>query len=220
MIRVVVYLVIVGLLALGAAWLADRPGDVVITWQNQRIETSVMVLIIAVMAFATLAVMLWSVARAILRSPDLLWMYLRTRRGVRGYLAVSQGLIAIGSGDARAARKFADEASRIAPEEPLTLLLTAQAAQLAGDRGAAERAFHAMAARPDTRLLGLHGLFIEAQRRNDLLAARLFAEEAAKSPRAPTWAALAVFDARCAAGDWVGALERLDRNVKIGLVDR
>ena len=96
MIRVVIYLVIVGLFALGAAWLADRPGDVVITWQNQRIETSVMVLIIAVMAFATLAVMLWSVARAILRSPDILWMYLRTRRGVRGYLAVSQGLIAIG----------------------------------------------------------------------------------------------------------------------------
>ncbi len=148
MIRVVIYLVIVGLFALGAAWLADRPGDVVITWQNQRIETSVMVLIIAVMAFATLAVMLWSVARAILRSPDILWMYLRTRRGVRGYLAVSQGLIAIGSGDARAARKFADEATRIAPEEPLTLLLTAQAAQLAGDRGAAERAFHAMARAP------------------------------------------------------------------------
>ena len=48
MIRVVIYLVIVGLLALGAVWLADRPGDVVITWQNQRIETSVMVLIIAV----------------------------------------------------------------------------------------------------------------------------------------------------------------------------
>src|SRR3954454_3713920 len=220
MIRVVIYLVIVGLLALGAAWLADRPGDVVITWQNQQIETSVMVLIIAVMAFATLAVLLWSVARAILRSPDILWMYLRARRGVRGYLAVSQGLIAIGSGDARAARKFADEAGRIAPEEPLTLLLTAQAAQLAGDRGAAERAFHAMAARPDTRLLGLHGLFIEAQRRDDLAAAAQHAEEAAKSKSAPAWAGQAVLAFRSAAGDWTGALERLDRNMKDKLIDR
>jgi HemY protein len=115
---------------------------------------------------------------------------------------------------------FADEAARIAPDEPLTLLLSAQASQLAGDRETAERTFHAMAARDDTRLLGLHGLFIEAQRRNDLAAARLFAEEAATSPRAPVWAALAVFDARCAAGDWVGALERLDRNLKGGLIDR
>jgi HemY protein len=220
MIRVVLYFVLVGLLAAGAAWLADRPGDVMITWQGRRIETSVMVLIMAVMAFATLAVMLWSIARAILRSPDILSSYLRTRRGVRGYLALSQGLIAIGSGDARTARKFADEAGRIAPDEPLTLLLAAQAAQLAGDRTAAERTFHAMAGRDDTRLLGLHGLFIEAQRSEDFAAAALYAEEAAKSKSAPAWAGQAVLTFRCAAGDWTGALERLDRNMKDGLIDR
>jgi HemY protein len=99
-------------------------------------------------------------------------------------------------------------------------LLGAQASQLAGDRDAAERTFHAMAAREDTRLLGLHGLYIEAQRRNDPAAAKAYAEEAASGPRAPSWAGLAVFDARCASGDWVGALERLDRNMKSGLVDR
>ena len=104
MIRVVIYLVIVGVLAFGAVWFADRPGDVAITWQGWRIETSVMVLMVAVAGIAALAVMLWSIVRAILRSPDILWLYLRTRRGVRGYLAVSQGLIAVGSGDVRAPR--------------------------------------------------------------------------------------------------------------------
>jgi HemY protein len=220
MIRVVLYLVVVGLLAVGAAWLADRPGDVLVTWQGRRIETSVMVLVMAVMAFATLAVMLWSIARAILRSPEILSGYVRTRRGARGYLALSQGLIAIGSGDARAARKFADEAGRLAPDEPLTLLLNAQTAQLAGDRSAAERTFHSMAGRDDTRLLGLHGLFIEAQRRDDFAAAALYAEEAAKSQSAPAWAGQAVLTFRCAAADWTGALERLDRNMKDGLIDR
>jgi HemY protein len=220
MIRVVIYLVIVGLLAFGAAWLADRPGDVAITWQSMRIETSVMVLTVAVAAVAVLTAALWSLLRAILRTPDVLWLYLRSRRGVRGYLAVSQGLIAIGSGDARAARRFADEAKRIAPDEPLTLLLAAQASQLSGDREAAERTFHVMAGRDDTRLLGLHGLFIEAQRREDAAAARLYAEEAAKSPRPPPWAGHAVFEARSAAGDWTGALERLERNMKSGLIDR
>jgi HemY protein len=220
MIRVVLYLVVVGLLAVGAAWLADRPGDVLITWQGRRIETSVMVLIMSVMAFATLAVMLWSIARAILRSPDILSAYLRMRRGARGYLALSQGLIAVGSGDVRTARKFADEARRMAPDEPLTLLLNAQAAQLVGDRQAAERTFHTMAGRDDTRLLGLHGLFIEAQRREDFAAATLYAEEAAKSASAPAWAGQAVLTLRCASGDWTGALERLDRNMKDGLIDR
>lgn len=220
MVRVVIYLLIVGVFAFGAAWLADRPGEVMITWQKLKIETSLMVLVVAVVSIAALAVLLWTLVRAILRSPDVLWLYLRTRRGVRGYLAVSQGLIAIGSGDTRAARKFADEAARIAPNEPLTLLLGAQASQMAGDRDAAERTFHVMAARDDTRLLGLHGLFIEAQRRNDAAAATLYAEQAAESPRAPAWAGLAVFDARCAVGDWPGALERLERNMKSGLVDR
>ena len=220
MIRVVIYLVIVGLLAAATVWLADRPGDVLITWQNRRIETSVMVLAVAMVTIAVFTVMLWTILRAVLRSPETLRFYLRMRRGMRGYHAVSQGLVAVGSGDVRTARRLAEEAARIAPNEPLTLLLTAQASQLSGDRDAAERTFHAMASRDDTRLLGLHGLYIEAQRRNDGAAAKLYAEEAAAGVRAPAWAGLAVFDARCATGDWIGALERLDRNMKSGLVDR
>ena len=48
MIRVLIYLVIVALLAFGAVWFAERPGDVAITWQGQRLDTSVMVLAAAV----------------------------------------------------------------------------------------------------------------------------------------------------------------------------
>ena len=147
-----------------------------------------MVLAVAVAAIAVLTTMLWSIIRAIWRSPETLRFYLRMRRGMRGYHAVSQGLIAVGSGDVRSARRFADEAARIAPNEPLTLLLGAQASQLSGDRDAAERTFHAMASRDDTRLLGLHGLYIEAQRRSDGAAAKLYAEEAAAAARAPAWA--------------------------------
>ncbi len=220
MIRVILYLVIVSLLALAAVWLADRPGEVAVTWQGWRIETSVMMLVVAVAAVAVSAVILWSILRAIMRSPDLLWRYLSARRGVRGYVAVSQGLIAIGSGDVRAARKYVDDANRNAPGEPLTLLLSAQTAQLAGDRTAAERTFHLMASRDDTRLLGLHGLYIEAQRRGDVAAAQLFAEEAAKHSHAPAWAGQAVLEFRCVTGDWAGALDRLDSNMKSGLIDK
>ena len=48
MIRIVLFLIVIGALSLGAAWLADRPGDVVIIWQGLRIKTSVMVLGFAV----------------------------------------------------------------------------------------------------------------------------------------------------------------------------
>lgn len=220
MIRVVLFLVLVALLALGVAWLADRPGDVAIVWQGWRIETSVMVAVVAVATLALIIVLLWSIVRTILRSPDYVSTFLSHRRGVRGYLAISRGLVAIGAGDMRAARRAADEAERIAPGEPLALLLNAQYAQLSGDRGAAELAFRAMAERDETKLLGLRGLYIEAQRRKDAVAARSYAEEAAKSAPALGWAGQAALEFRCASGDWAGALTALDRNRRYGLVDK
>jgi HemY protein len=220
MIRVILYLALVALIALGVAWIAERPGDVVITWQGFRIETSVMVAAAAIAFVVVIAVLLWSVVRTILRSPELIAMALRHRRGVRGYLALSRGLIAVGAGDVRAARKAAAEAERIAPGEPLALLLRAQCAQLEGDRAAAAIAFRAMADRDDTKLLGLRGLYIEAQRRQDAAAARSYAEEAAMAAPSLVWAGQAALEFRCAAGDWAGALDALDRNSRNGLIER
>ncbi len=220
MIRVLIYFVVVAAVAFGAAWLADRPGDVTITWLGHRIDTSVMVLASAVGALAFLSAAIWSLLRTLVRSRHTVGRYLRTRRGVRGYHAVSRGLVAVASGDIVAARKFIAEASRMAPHEPLTLLLRAQAAQLGGDREGAARSFEQMAARADTQLLGLHGLFIEARRRNDPAAALLYAEEAAKHASVPAWAGRAVLEFRCGASDWSGALARLERNMESGLVEK
>src|SRR5437879_2043394 len=99
MIRVVIFLVAIGGLAFGAAWLADRPGDVAIVWQGMRVETSVAVLAMAIAVVAALAVLAWSILRTLVRAPSALQQHLRMRRARRGYLALSQGLIAVGSGD-------------------------------------------------------------------------------------------------------------------------
>lgn len=211
MTRVVLFLVIVGALSLGVAWLADRPGDVVISWQGLRIETSVMVLGAATLAAMALLALLFGILRAIVRSPIVLADRRRHRRGVRAYKAISDGLIAIGAGDVAAARKLSAEVNRIAAGEPLALLLGAQSAQLAGDREGAERVFRMMASRADTKALGLHGLFIEAQRRDDLAGARAYAEEAVRTVPALAWAGRAVLEFRCATGDWTGALAMLER---------
>lgn len=220
MIRVVVFLVLTGLLALGVAWLADRPGEVTITWLGYRIDTSIMVMIAGVAAVAIAAIILWSIVRFLFRSPARVAGAMRDRQQRRGYDAISRGLIAIGAGDARAALRYAGQAERGLPGEPLALLLRAQSAQLHGDRAGAEDAFRAMASRADTRLLGLRGLYVEAQRRNDSAAARLFAEEAVKDSPALAWAGQAVLEYRCAAGEWDGALALLDANRKTGALDR
>jgi HemY protein len=216
MIRVVVFLAAVAVVAAGVAWVADRPGAVSITWLGYRIDTSVMAAA-GVLVLAVIAIMLaWSLLRALWRSPQQVSLFFRHRRAMKGYLAITRGLIAIGAGDLKLARSAADDAARLSPGDPLALLLTAQAAQMAGDRAAAEHAFRAMASRNDTKLLGLRGLYIEAQRRADATAARLAAEEAAKVAPELAWAGQAVLDYRCAAADWAGALEALD-SMKAGL---
>src|SRR5690349_10407003 len=210
MLRVVAFLITAALLALGIAWFADRPGEIAITWLGYRVETSVLVGIFALALLAAFIVIVWSIYRAILRSPDQASLSFRHRRAVKGYLAITRGLIASGAGDATSARCSADDASRLAPGDSLVLLLSAQAAQLQGDRAAAEHSFHEMARREDTKLLGLRGLYIEAQRRQDTDSARLYAEEAAKASPHVSWASQAVLDHRSAAGDWAGALVALE----------
>lgn len=212
MIRIILFFVVIGVLSLGVAWLADRPGDVVIIWQGMRIETSVMVLGGAVLAAMVALGIAWSIIRAIVRSPTMVANMRRHRRGVRAYEAISSGLIAVGSGDVEAAQRHASAINRLAPAEPLALLLSAQSAQLAGDRDGAERVFRDMAGRHDTKPLGLHGLYIEAHRRNDLLSARAYAEEAARTAPSLGWASRAVLEARCKEGDWAGALVLLEAN--------
>lgn len=220
MIRVVLFLVAVGVLAVGVTWLADRPGDVAITWQGLQIETSVMMLVLAVgVAAMTGMLVAWILATA-WRAPKRARHALRERRHRTGREAISQGLVALGAGDARAAAKFAKLAHRVASEEPLSLLLRAQSAQMLGDQAGAEHAFQSMVERADTRLLGLHGLYIEARRRADAAAARQYAEQAVKTAPAVPWAAQAVLEFRCAEADWEGALAILDANRQHGFIDK
>jgi HemY protein len=214
MIRTILFLASITVIAAGIAWVADRPGDVAITWMGYRIETSVMVAAIAIVLLALAVMLLWSIVGAILRSPEQVSLFFRHRRAVKGYLAISRGLIAIGAGDLRVARRSADEAAHLSPGDPLALLLTAQSAQMAGDRGTAERTFRDMTRRDDTKLLGLRGLYIEARRRNDADAARLAAEEATKVQPSVVWAGQALLDYRCAAADWAGALDALSHMKK------
>jgi len=210
MIRVITFLLAVAIVAAGFAWIADRPGDVVVTWLGYRLETSVLVGGLALVVLVIALTIAWAFVRGILRSPEQVSLFFHHRRAVRGYLTLTRGLIAIGAGDLKLARRSAADAARLAPGDPLTLLLIAQSAQMAGDRGAAERAFRDMTRRDDTKLLGLRGLYIEAQRRNDTRGARRVAEEAAKTAPGLPWAGRAVLDDRCAAGDWAGAIDALD----------
>jgi HemY protein len=218
--RIILFLLLIALASAGAAWVADQSGEFVLSWDGWRVHTSLPVFALALGIVIVAAMLLWSALRALWRTPEKVRRARTERRHARGRHAITRGLLAIGHGDAAAARAHADLARRHAGSDPLALLLHAQSAQLSGDRAGAKAAFHAMAEREDTRLLGLRGLFIEAQRADDPVSAVMIAEEALKLAPASTWASQAVLGFRCAKGDWSGALSILENNLASHLIDK
>jgi HemY protein len=209
MIRILLFTLAVVAAAAGLAWLADRPGTITVEWLGYQIEASAFVGMVAVGLLVVLLIAAWALMRYLFTRPAAIAAHVRERRRQQGYDALSRGLLAIGVGDRALAQRYAGIAGRNLPREPLTALLRAQAAQLRGDRAASRRAFEAMLDRPETELLGLRGLFLEARRSNDNEAARALAEQAVKRDPKLGWGVTALFDLQARAGDFEGALDTL-----------
>ncbi|MCB1492144.1 MAG: heme biosynthesis protein HemY [Rhodobiaceae bacterium] len=220
MIRLVTFFIIVAALAIGAGWLADRPGVMSIDWQGYQIQLSLMTAIILIVALIAIAVFLHSLYRLVIRSPGVFGGYLKGRRRDKGYAALSQGMLAVGAGDTAGARKFAYEASRLLPDEPMTKLLEAQTAQASGKRAEAVATFNTMLESPATKMLALRGLYLEAKRENNIEAAETYAADALAAAPGVPWAGNAMFEFQCAKGDWDGALQTLQILTERKVVDK
>ncbi|MGE0844755.1 MAG: heme biosynthesis protein HemY [Flavobacteriaceae bacterium] len=218
--RVVIFLIAALALAAGFVWIAENPGSVSFTWLGYRIETSVMALAIVTGVLLVLVIALWTALRWIIHGPAAVGDFFRARRQSRGLQALSAGMIAANAGDVHAARQYAKQADRLLENEPLTLLLKAQAAQLAGDGKASREAFERMTADPATESIGLRGLYLEARRAGEYEAAHDYAARAASRAPGLPWAANALLDHQTAAGDWDAALASLQRNADNRLLDK
>src|SRR5215470_15299025 len=127
-------------------------------------------------------------------------------------------MVAVAAGDAQEARRYAKRADLLLADPPLTLLLSAQAAQLDGDEGAAKKFFAAMLERRETEFLGLRGLLNQALRAGDQGAALRLAERAAALRPDAQWVILSRFDLEVREGHWEAARQTLARAARRRLV--
>ncbi|ASY70806.1 HemY protein [Sinorhizobium fredii CCBAU 83666] len=222
MVRILFFILLVLALALGFAWLADRPGELSLIWQGQLIEMSLMrAATILISLFAAILIVVWLI-RTLWLSPHTVTRYFRARKRDRGYQALSTGLIAAGAGDATLARKMAARTRGLisADQEPLIHLLEAQTALIEGKYDDARKKFEVMADDPETRELGLRGLYLEAKRLGANEAARQYAERAAEKAPHLSWATLATLDQRSQAGQWDEAIRLLDQSRTANVLDK
>lgn len=217
--RLTIFLVVTALVVGAAVWLADRPGEVIIHWLGWRVDTSVPVLVLALVAVLALGGFVLKLARSVLGAPGRFLAARRARRTRDGYRALSDGLAAVASGDPRRARKLARRADKLLEDRSLTGLLTAQAAQLSGDADEAERRFTAMVERPETAFLGLKGLLTLAQKRADHAAALDYARRAWALGGPTDGLAATLFDLQARAGQWAEAEATLAEAKKRGALN-
>lgn len=221
-IRLFIFLLVVLGLGWGFSWIADRPGLISITWQDHLIETSIMVAATMVVALIAAVMIVWWVIGVIWTSPLSVRRYFRTRKRDRGYQALSTGLIAAGAGNAVLARKMSIRTRGLlsADQEPLIHLLEAQAALIEGRHADARAKFEQMSEDPETRELGLRGLYMEARRLGANEAARQYAEKAVEHAPYLPWAAQATLESRSQSGRWDEAIQLLDQQRAASVLER
>jgi HemY protein len=209
MARTILFLVTVGLVIAAAVWFADRPGEVVVNWQGWRVDTNVPILVLGLLAILFAFSALFRLLVWIFATPRRMVRSRREKRQRKGYLALIDGLSAVAAGDPHQAHKKAKAADSLLKDPPLTMLLSAQAAQLTGDAEAAKKHFAAMLDRPETAFLGLRGLLTQALKEGDQAAALDYARRAhALNPDAP-WLTATLFDLQARAGLWREAQDTL-----------
>lgn len=220
MLRILFYICLVLALGYGFAWIADYPGTVTLAWEGSDYETSLIVVVAGIVAIIAAVLIVWTAIRIVINSPRLMNRFFKQRKKDRGYTALSQGLIAAGSGDAVKARLFAKESGKLLTSEPLVNLLDAQTLLLEGNNEKARDKFENMLEDDRTKLVALRGLFLEAEKQGAKEAAQQYVEEAAELAPSVPWAGNAMLRYRATQGDWAGALSALQSNRSSGLLEK
>ncbi len=220
MLRLVLFLALTAASAVLAAWIADRPGRVVVDWLGVELETSVGIALLALLAVAAAAIALFELGRLLWTLPERLAARRARRREEAGRQALSAGLVAAAAGDVATARYHLRQAQRLLDrQDPAVLLLAAQTAQLEGDDLGALRQFQRMLSHPETELLGLRGLLAQAIKAGELDEALRLAREAhRRNPRTP-WVVTTLFDLLTRRRVWDEAIQLLGELSALGLVD-
>jgi len=206
-IRTFLILFLLLVVAIAAFAVAGEPGRASLEWLGWRLDMTAVSAALVVLVGSLALVIFWRMVVWIAEAPRRnARRMLETRRRQAGE-ALSRGFLAAAAGDGSEARRLAQKAADLVDDHPaLVRVLTAQAAEAAGDHAAAKGAYAAMLGFPDMRLAGLHGLMETALTSGDRPAALRHAEEAYGLAKTARWAWRALLEDRLEAGDWAAAL--------------
>ena len=183
LIKIVIFVAAVAALTLGAGWLMESTGGVMITVAGTEYTfgplQSVLALILLVVALYVvfkLASLLVAVLHFINGDDTAISRYFDRNREKKGYEALEDSMVALAAGEGRLALAKAQKADRYLDRPHITDLLTAQAAELQGDRKKAEASYKKLLTHDKTRFVGIRGIMHQRLAEGDTDTAMQLAE--------------------------------------------
>ncbi len=227
LLKIFLFVVLVGAAAWGAGMLLEADGGVRVSVADTEFTlgplVSVVALIVLVLAvWLTLKIVGLIVAfiRFLNGDETAITRYFARNRERRGYDALAEGMMALASGDGRLALTKASKAERFLKRPDLTTLLTAQAAELSGDKSRAETAYRRLLQDDRTRFVGVRGIMLQKLNEGDTDTALKLAEKAFAIKPKHEETQDALLNLQAGAGDWSGARRTLGAKLRHGSLPR
>ncbi len=226
-IKIAVFIVLVAAATFGASYLLDLEGGARIVMAGFEINLTplkaviaLVTLVLAVWLFMKLAGILVAVLKFINGDETALSRYFDHNRQEKGYRALSEGMLALASGEGDLAMSKAARAEKYLRKPALTNLITAQAAEMSGDRRKAEEVYKRLLQNDKTRFVGVRGILRQKLADGDIDTALKLAQTAfALKPRHPE-VQDTLLELQAQKSDWKGARETLNAKLKYGSLPR
>ncbi len=211
MVRIIIYAIGVMILIKTFVWIADRPGTVILEWQGWRLDTTIPIFLFLLFLIIVFIIFLLRLLGLFHALPHRMHSRWNQYRRSKGYAALNAGFAAVAEGDVTNAIKMANDAGNFLKNSHTTLLLQAQAAELAGDEIAVRRYYDLLRVHPTTELIGLKGLITAAYRAGHHSQVLDLAKRAV-TVRPVNWAVQSLFEALVRERLWAEAAQTLEKH--------
>lgn len=225
--KILAFFAVAAALAFGAAWILETPGEVRIAFDGREFSltpigalVALVILVVAVFIVLKLLGLLLAVMRFLLGDETAISRYFSRGRERKGFTAYSDGMLALASGDSKGALKKAQKADKLLDRPELTKLLTAQAAEMGGDRTKAFNAYKQLLPDDRTRAAGIEGLARLKRDEGDTETATALAKKAVALRPDNERMLRMLFDLQTRQHDWAGARETLNAAMHARLLPR
>jgi len=227
LIKILLFVAAIAAATFGAGYLMETGSDVLVTVAGTEFVISPLMMVVLALALVCAVWLMLKVIGFLLASYRFLngdetaiSRYFDRNREKRGYDALSEGMMALASGEGRAAMAKAAKAERYLKRPELTNLISAQAAEMVGDKKKAEEVYKRLLLDDKTRFVGVRGIMKQKLEAGDTDTALLLAKKAfaIKPKHVETQDTLLRLQAN--SEDWGGARKTLSAKLRHGSLPR